>query len=168
MFSIVYSQDYEFDLSGHIWPIAKYRLIAARLVEEGLVLPDAFIAPATCSWDDLSLVHTPEYLTKVRHSRLSQDEIRMLELPWTAELADGFRLMTGGTCQTTSLALSSGAAVHLGGGLHHAFPDHGEGFCVFNDVAVAVRKLQRDGRLRRAAVCLLTTACEPPTRPSTP
>ncbi len=135
-----------------MWPIGKYRLIAERLVERGHIAPKSFVEPQPCSWDDLALVHTPEYLNKVRHGRLSVDEIRTLELPWTPELVDGFRLMTGGTCLAADLALESGVAVHLGGGLHHAFPDHGEGFCLFNDVAVAIRRLQRDRRLRRAAV----------------
>lgn len=152
MRSIVYSRNYEVDLGGHVWPIAKYRRIAARLVAEGHMLPGSFVEPEPCSWDDLALVHTPEYLDKVRSGRLSEQEIRTLELPWIPELVEGFRLMTGGTCQTAQLALGAGIAVHLGGGLHHAFPDHGEGFCLFNDVAVAIRKLQREGRLERAAV----------------
>lgn len=97
-------------------------------------------------------MHTPSYLHKVRNGQLSAEEIRTLELPWIQELVDGFRLMTGGTCSATELALERGVAVHLGGGLHHAFPDHGEGFCLFNDVAVAIRRLQRDRRLERAAV----------------
>ena len=110
------------------------------------------IAPEPCSWDDLALVHTSEYLDKVRTSTLSDDDIRTLELPWMAELADGFRMMSGGTCQAAGLALRDGVSVHLGGGLHHAFPNHGEGFCLFNDVAVAIRRLQRDGSIERAAI----------------
>lgn len=149
---IIYSPHYEVDLGGHVWPIAKYRLIAARLVEERRVQRESFIEPQPCSWEDLALVHTREYLDKVRHGLLSEDEMQTLELPWIPELADGFRLMAGGTCQATDLALDAGVAVHLGGGLHHAFPDHGEGFCLFNDVAVAIRRLQRDGRVRQAAV----------------
>lgn len=150
--SIVYSRKYEVDLGGHVWPIAKYRLIAARLVGAGRVTREAFAEPEPCSWEDLALVHTPDYLDKIRHGGLTEDEIRTLELPWIPELVEGFRLMTGGTCQTARMALDAGVAVHLGGGLHHAFPDHGEGFCLFNDVAVAIRKLQRDARIRRAAV----------------
>jgi acetoin utilization deacetylase AcuC-like enzyme len=149
---IVYSRHYEVDLGGHVWPIAKYRLIAARLVEQGHVPRVGFVEPEPCSWDDLALVHTPDYLDKVRNGRLSEQEIRMLELPWIPEVADGFRLMSGGTCRAAELALGAGVAVHLGGGLHHAFPDHGEGFCLFNDVAVAIRKLQGAGLIRRAAV----------------
>jgi len=149
---VVYGPHYEIDLGGHIWPTAKYRLIAERLAAERIVDPDSFVAPTICSWEDLALVHTGEYLAKVRTSTLTPDEIATLELPWFDGIAEGFRLMTGGTCQAATLAVEHGAAAHLGGGLHHAFPNHGEGFCLFNDVAVAVRVLQRDGRIRRAAI----------------
>ena len=135
-----------------MWPTAKYRLIAAELVAKGYVHWAGFTEPQPVSWDDLALVHTPEYLDKVRKGHLTDEEIRTLELPWLPSLVDGFRLMTGGTCQAAELALGSGRAVHLGGGLHHAFPDHGEGFCLFNDVAVALRRLQRDNRVKQAAV----------------
>jgi acetoin utilization deacetylase AcuC-like enzyme len=111
-----------------------------------------FTEPHAASWEDLALVHTREYLNKVRDGRLTEEDVRLLELPWLPGLADGFCLMTGGTCVTCELALDHGGAVHLGGGLHHAFPDHGEGFCLFNDVAVAIRRLQRDARIRTAAV----------------
>ena len=91
-------------------------------------------------------------LEKVRTHRLTADDIATLELPWTPDLADAFRLMVGGTSQAAAASLEDGAAAHLGGGLHHAFANHGEGFCPFNDVAVAIRRLQRDGQIRRAAV----------------
>ena len=149
---IIYSPQYELDLGGHIWPTTKYRLVAERLIAEGVARPGGFVAPAPCSWEDLALVHTPEYLRKIRDDALSEEEIRTLELPWVPGLVDGFRLMTGGTCVAAELALGSGLSMHLGGGLHHAFPNHGEGFCLFNDVAVAIRRLQRAGRIARAAV----------------
>jgi acetoin utilization deacetylase AcuC-like enzyme len=105
-----------------------------------------------CSWEDLALVHTSAYLTKIRAGTLSAQEILTLELPWSADLAARFRLMVGGTCLAADRAVEQGLAVHLGGGLHHAFPNHGEGFCPFNDVAVAVRRLQRSRRIVRAAI----------------
>ena len=142
---IIYSRDYEIVLGPHIWPIQKYRLIAERI-------GGSFLAPSMCSWDDLALVHTREYLHKVRTGALSGEEIRTLELPWRDGLADAFRLMTGGTSDALKYALDRGTAVHLGGGLHHAFPDHGEGFCLFNDVAVAIRIALRLGSIRHAAV----------------
>lgn len=149
---VIYSPRYELDLGEHIWPTIKYRRIAERLVSERIVDHSAMVVPQPCSWDDLALVHTIEYLEKVRNGTMSDLDIRTLELPWRQELADGFRLMSGGTCQAAELALQDGICVHLGGGLHHAFPSHGEGFCLFNDVAVAIRRLQHAGRIERAAV----------------
>jgi acetoin utilization deacetylase AcuC-like enzyme len=142
---VVYSPRYEVSLPGHIWPTSKYRLIAQRLGARHLV------QPTQAPWEDLALVHTGEYLEKLRSNTLTPDDIATLELPWQPELADVFRLMAGGTCAAAAAALDEGRAVHLGGGLHHAFANHGEGFCPLNDVAVAVRVLQR-GRIRRAAI----------------
>jgi acetoin utilization deacetylase AcuC-like enzyme len=145
---VVYSPRYELHLPGHIWPTAKYRLVAERIAGPSVVLIDA--TPA--SWDDLALVHTGEYLAKIRRNTLSAEEVATMELPWTMEVADAFRLMVGGTRVAAAAALDDGLAAHLGGGLHHAFANHGEGFCPLNDIAVAIRVLQRDRRLRRAAV----------------
>jgi acetoin utilization deacetylase AcuC-like enzyme len=152
MVPIVYSSQYEIDLPGHIWPTTKYRRIAERLMSERIVPEASLVPPQSCSWDDLAGAHTHEYLDKVRTESLTPDEIRTLELPWVSGLADAFRLMTGGTCVAADLAVEHGSAIHLGGGFHHAFANHGEGFCLFNDVAVAIRRLQRSGRIERAAV----------------
>lgn len=149
---IVYSPAYELDLGGHIWPTAKYRLIAETLVRSGVIERDGFVRPMPCEWEDLALVHTPDYLQKVRTLSLTPDEVTTLELPLNPELVDGFRLMAGGTCIALDSAVREGVAMHLGGGLHHAFANHGEGFCLFNDVAVAIRRQQRDGRITRAGV----------------
>ena len=149
---IVFSPRYQLDLGPHVWPTAKYDLIRARLLAERRAGPEDFTDPAPAPWEDLALVHTADYLEKIRTNRLTgEDEIR-LELPFSPLVADGFRLMTGGTQLTGHLALRDGLSVHLGGGLHHAFAGHGEGFCLFNDVAVSVRELQRTGRIQRAAV----------------
>ena len=114
-----------------------------------------FIAPPPASWDDLALVHTPEFLRKAREERFSAAELRRLELPWSHAGMEQLRLMTGGTLAAARAALSAasgGIAGNIGGGFHHAFADHGEGFCLFNDVAVAIRVLQRDRLIARAAV----------------
>lgn len=145
---VFYSSRYEIPLPGHIWPTTKYRLTAERIAGPAVQLVD----PTEASWADLALVHTAEYLEKVRTHRLTADDIATLELPWTPGLGDAFRLMVGGTCQSAAASLEDGAAAHLAGGLHHAFANHGEGFCPFNDVAVAICRLRRDGRIRRAAV----------------
>lgn len=149
---VVYSPRYEVSLPGHIWPTAKYRLIAERLRSRAAEPAVQFEEPAPALWDDLALVHAPDYLAKLRDNTLTPDDIATLELPWQPQFADAFRLMTGGTCAAAAAALEDGRAVHLGGGLHHAFAGHGEGFCPVNDIAVAIRVLQRDGRIRRAAV----------------
>jgi acetoin utilization deacetylase AcuC-like enzyme len=142
---VFYSPRYELSLPGHIWPTAKYRLVV-----DTLKMP--VLEPDPASWDDLALVHTSEYLGKLRDNALSDDEIATLELPWVPGLVDGFRLMVGGTCDAAAAALEDGVSAHVGGGLHHAFANHGEGFCPLNDIAVGVRVQQRDRRIRRAAI----------------
>jgi acetoin utilization deacetylase AcuC-like enzyme len=146
---VVYSDRYEIPLPGHIWPTTKYRLIAGRLRSNPAV---AFVEPPQASWEDLALVHTAEYLAKLRDGTLTPGDIATMELPWVPGMADGFRLMVGGTIAAARAANDDGCAAHLGGGLHHAFANHGEGFCPLNDVAVAVRVLQRDGLISRAAI----------------
>ena len=145
---VVYSPRYEISLPGHIWPTSKYRLIADHLRANPAFV---FVEPEPASWDDLALVHTPEYLHKLRDG-MTMDDIATLELPWQPEFADGFRLMAGGTIDAGRAALADGLAAHLGGGLHHAFANHGEGFCPVNDVAIAIRVLQREARSSRIAI----------------
>jgi acetoin utilization deacetylase AcuC-like enzyme len=143
----VYSPRYEVALPDHVWPTSKYRLAA-----EALGAAVTLLEPSLASWEDLALVHTADYLAALRNNTLTAKELALLELPWRRELGDLFRLMVGGTIDAARLALEEGAAVHLGGGLHHAFANHGEGFCPLNDIAVAVRVQQRDNDVRRAAV----------------
>lgn len=150
---VVYSGRYHVDIGRHVFPTEKYRLVTARLLEERLVQPSDILEPEPASWEDLGLVHTDGYLAGLRDGTLSEDAILQLELPWSREMVDGFRTMVGGTMLAARRAVEGRTIVaHIGGGLHHAFPDHGEGFCPFNDVAVAVRVLQRDGLVDRAAV----------------
>lgn len=151
---IVYSPSYHINLGNHLFPTAKYHRVYAALLDGGLARPEDFIEPAPVSWEDLALVHAPDYLGRVRAGSLSDEEIAALELPWSADVAEGFRLMTGGTIEAARkiFAPARTVAVHLGGGFHHAFPGHGEGFCLFNDVAVAIRLLQREGLITSAAV----------------
>jgi acetoin utilization deacetylase AcuC-like enzyme len=145
---VFFSPQYEVTLPGHVWPTSKYRLIKEQLSRPDVTL----VVPPMASWDDLGLVHTPEYLAKLRDNTLTPDEIATLELPWRPEFADAFRLMVGGTVAAVAAAIEEGRAAHLGGGLHHAFAAHGEGFCPLNDVAVAIRVLQRNRHVARAAV----------------
>lgn len=149
---LVYAAGYEVDLGAHVFPTAKYGRLVRLALERGLVTTTDIVTPEPATWEELALVHTETYLEKVRTGRLSIAEIAQLELPWSPEIVEGFRLATGGTIEAGRLALADGIAMQVGGGLHHAFADHGEGFCLFNDVAVAVRVLRREGRCRRIAI----------------
>ncbi len=151
---VVYSPRYQIDIGAHVFPTRKYQLVRDRLLATGALADAAFIEPQPASWEDLALVHTAEYLASLRDGTLAAEDLAQLELPWSLEMIEGFRVMVGGTLHAARLALDAGLAVHIGGGLHHAFPNHGEGFCPFNDVAVAIRVLQRDGAKRAAVVDL--------------
>jgi acetoin utilization deacetylase AcuC-like enzyme len=156
---VFYSSRYHIDIGLHVFPTRKYQLVHERLLQSGVMAASDVAEPLPASWEDLALVHTPEYLGKMQNGTLSQDEIAQLELPWSPAMVDAFRLMVGGTLQAGLSACASSIvncklSIHLGGGLHHAFPNHGEGFCPFNDVAVAVRVLQHRGVERVAIVDL--------------
>jgi acetoin utilization deacetylase AcuC-like enzyme len=149
---VVSHRGYEFDIGAHVFPTAKYRLVRERLLAEGTIVPADVVEPEPVTDADVLLVHTPEYVTRIRDGRLSDVEEQLLEVPFSPALRDAMWLMTGGTTLVARLALRHGVAVHLGGGFHHAFADHGEGFCLVNDVAIAIRMLQRDGAAARALV----------------
>lgn len=149
---IVSHTAYEVDIGPHVFPTAKYRLVRERLLAEGTVAPEDLVEPAPVTDEDVLLVHTPAYVRKLRDGRLSRQEELVLEVPFSPELRDAMWLMTGGSALAARLALKHGIAAHLGGGFHHAFPDHGEGFCLVNDVAIALRMLQRDQAIERALV----------------
>jgi acetoin utilization deacetylase AcuC-like enzyme len=177
---VVYSARYRIDIGPHVFPTLKYQLVRDRLVADAVVRPADVIEPEPAAWDDLALVHTEEYLEKLRTGTLTAEEVAQLELPWSSEMVEGFRLMAGGTVKAALIACgdagrdptntppgmqrqgfsadpasSAGDIVcHIGGGLHHAFPNHGEGFCPLNDVAIAARLLQKRGVERIAIVDL--------------
>ena len=138
--------------AGHRFPIEKYALLRDAVVASDLVSPSALHEPDRASVDALLLVHTPRYVDAVVDGTLSDAEQRRIGLPWSEFLVERSFRAVGGTCEAARAALDRGVTMNLAGGTHHAFPDHGEGFCVFNDVAVAIRVLQRDGHIRRAAV----------------
>ncbi len=167
---VVYSARYRIDIGPHVFPTEKYQRVHARLLEAGVIQPSDVVEPEPATWDELALVHTAEYLAKMRDGTLLPEDVAQLELPWSREMVDGFRLMTGGTIRAGLIATGSEVrslksevghglqavpvVAHIGGGLHHAFPNHGEGFCPFNDVAVAARVLQSRGIERIAIVDL--------------
>jgi acetoin utilization deacetylase AcuC-like enzyme len=146
---IVYSPRYRIDIGPHVFPTAKYEALHRELSAAG---GWTWVEPDPASWEDLALVHTAEYLRKARTGAFTAEEIAQIELPCSPAVVDGFRLMTGGTVAAARLAVETGLGIHAGGGFHHAFANHGEGFCIFNDVALAIRVLQRDRRIARAAI----------------
>jgi acetoin utilization deacetylase AcuC-like enzyme len=146
---VVYSPRYHLDIGAHVFPTIKYQLVHRALAELSRF---TFDEPEPVSWDDLRLVHTDEYLRKIRTGDLDASELVQLELPWAPQIVEGFRLMTGGTILAARQSREGRVGLHIGGGFHHAFANHGEGFCLFNDVAVAIRMLQREQRIARAAV----------------
>jgi acetoin utilization deacetylase AcuC-like enzyme len=148
-----YSPRYHIDIGSHVFPTVKYSRLFQRLERDAGRI--RFVEPEPAAWEDIALVHTPEYLEKLQAGRFTFEELALLEVPWSPDVVEGFRLMTGGTIAAARAAarrVAGPVVAHLGGGLHHAFPSHGEGFCLFNDVAVAARVLFRDELASRIAV----------------
>jgi acetoin utilization deacetylase AcuC-like enzyme len=153
---LVYSDHYDLNLGDHVFPSIKYRLVKEKLLREHIAEPGDFIEPAPASDDDIALVHHREYLRKLQTGKLSYLEVLRLEIPYSPELIRAVWLCAGGSILVGRLALEDGVAVNVGGGFHHAYPDHGEGFCVLNDFAVAIRSLQKDRTIERA----MTVDCD--------
>ena len=152
-FNVWSSAKYIFPLpDGHRFPVAKYAMLRDRVVAEGIVTPDHVRDPAAATDDELLLVHTAEYVRRFSQGSLDAAEIRRLGFPWSTALVERSRRAVGGTLESSRHALQHGVAMNLAGGTHHAFADHGEGFCVYNDVAIAIRSMQHAGLIRRAAV----------------
>jgi acetoin utilization deacetylase AcuC-like enzyme len=151
-FKLIYSDGYDLNLGAHVFPSQKYRMVRDRLLREKIAAPQDIIAPAPASDADVLRVHTPEYVHKLKTGTLSHAEIAKLEVPYSQELIDACWLGAGGSILAGQLALTDGRAANIGGGFHHAYPDHGEGFCVIHDVAIAIRRLQADKAIARALV----------------
>lgn len=137
---------------GHIFPIRKFELVRDRLLGEGTVHPDELFEPQPASIEQVRLVHTEDYVSRLCSGALTAKELRRLGLPWTESLVSRSFYATGGTIAAARAALVEGYASNLAGGTHHSFADRGEGFCVFNDVAVAIRVLRNEGLIGRAAI----------------
>ena len=150
---VSYTPRYYADIGeGHVFPIRKFEMVRDRLLSEGTLRPSDLIEPQPASIEDVLLVHTEDYVRRLRAGALTTREIRRLGLPWSKALVRRSFLAAAGTVNAARFALEDGVGSNLAGGTHHAFPDHGEGFCVLNDVAVAIRVLQRDGLIERASV----------------
>jgi len=150
--NIVYSQDYYVDIGDHVFPTIKYQLIRQRLISSGVMDEADFIAPETAKDEDVLMAHTRGYLRKLKQGRLSREDVLTLELPYSKTLVKSSLLCCGGTILACMQAMENGVGLHLGGGFHHAFPDHGEGFCVLNDIAIGIRKAQKTAGIKRAMV----------------
>jgi acetoin utilization deacetylase AcuC-like enzyme len=137
---------------GHRFPMAKYHLLRQRVIESRLVDPERLIIPPAATAAELGLVHHPDYLDKVFNGYLNEREIRRIGFPWSEQMVERARRSVGGTIAACRSALADGVAANLAGGTHHAYPDHGEGYCVFNDVAVAARVMQQEGRLKKVVI----------------
>jgi len=137
---------------GHRFPMAKYARLRERVVAERLVAPDRLVEAPAAGWDEIRLVHAAEYVEAVARGSLPREAQRRIGFPWSPEMVERSRRSVGATVAAARAALADGIAVNLAGGTHHAFADRGEGYCVFNDVAVAARVLQRDHGVRRIAV----------------
>jgi acetoin utilization deacetylase AcuC-like enzyme len=155
-FKLVYSETYYLPIGEHVFPAEKYRRIHERLLATGVAEAGDFIEPQPATDQDILLVHKSEYVQKLKTGMLSPREKMELELPYSAELVQAFWLAAGGSILAARHALVDGVAINIGGGFHHAFPDHGEGFCMIHDVAVAIRRMMHDDKIRTA----MTVDCD--------
>jgi acetoin utilization deacetylase AcuC-like enzyme len=155
-FKLIYSDDYFLPIGAHVFPAEKYRRIHDRLLATHVAEASDFVTPQPATDQDILLVHKPEYVRKLKTGTLSTREEMEMEIPYSPELVQAFWLAAGGSILAAQQALEDGVAINIGGGFHHAFPDHGEGFCMIHDVAVAIRRMQRDDRIRTA----MTVDCD--------
>jgi len=147
----VYSDRYKLDIGAHVFQTEKYTMVRESLLATNQAVPDDFIEPPEPNLDDIRLVHTDEYIDDLLNLRWSPRTAHS-ELPLTTEVVQGFLLFASGTVSACRFALEDKVSMHIGGGWHHAFADHGEGFCYINDIAVGIRKMQQEKRIERAAV----------------
>jgi acetoin utilization deacetylase AcuC-like enzyme len=155
-FRLIYSDGYYLPIGTHVFPADKYRRVRQRLLETKIAEDSDFLIPELAADQDILRVHTPEYVHKLKTGTLSPREEMQLEVPYSPELVRAFWLAAGGSILAANNALTDGVSVNIGGGFHHAFADHGEGFCMINDVAVAIRSLQHHRKITRA----MTVDCD--------
>ncbi len=151
-FRLVYHPRYDLNLGDHVFPARKYRLVRAALVDEGFAGLDDFVEPEPVSDEDVLRVHDPGWMHRLTTGSLSVNEIVKLEIPYSREMVQGFWLAAGGTILAARSALRDRVGFNIGGGFHHGFAGHGEGFCAINDIAIAIRALQHEGAIEKALV----------------
>jgi len=150
---VIYSDSYYVEIGDHVFPTSKYRLIKKRL-DNDLTLKDHVecVVPQRAKDEEILLVHTKEYFDKLKNCALSNEEVFKMELPLSKQIVESSLICCGGTILTAREALTRRAAIHIGGGFHHAFPDHGEGFCALNDIAVSINVLRDEGLIKKALI----------------
>jgi acetoin utilization deacetylase AcuC-like enzyme len=151
-FKLVYHPGYDLNLGAHVFPAVKYRYIRERLIKEGFADFEDFEEPPPATDEQVLLVHNGDWVYRLKEGKLSYAELLRLEIPYTRQTVDGFWLAAGGTIQAARNALRDRVGFNVGGGFHHAFRGHGEGFCAINDIAIAIRALQQEGAIERAMV----------------
>ena len=149
---LIYDDRYDLNLGAHVFPSQKYRLVYERLLQDAIASQEDFLKPSPASDEDILRVHSQDYVYKLKTGSLTRAEVMRMEVPYSAELIEACWLAAGGSILAARRALEDGFSANIGGGFHHAYPDHGEGFCVIHDVAVAIRKMQADGAIERAMV----------------
>ncbi|MCC6586406.1 MAG: histone deacetylase [Bryobacterales bacterium] len=151
-FKLIYHNGYDLNFGSHVFPSRKYRLIRERMLAEGFATLDDFQVPEPATDEQILLVHEEGWVRRLQRGTLNYDEILRLEVPYSRQMVQGFWLAAGGTLLAARNALTDGIGYNIGGGFHHAFPGHGEGFCAIHDVAVAIRSLQKEGLIGKALV----------------
>lgn len=151
-FKLIYHKGYDLNLGEHVFPSQKFHLIAEALKNDGVAAEADFLTPEPAADEDMLRVHTAAWVEKLKTGTLTLSEIMKLEIPFSREAVEACWLAAGGSILAGQCALRDGFGCNLGGGFHHAYPGHGEGFCAIHDVSVAIRRLQHDGAIRNAMV----------------
>ena len=150
---VFYTPRYYADIGpGHVFPIRKFELVRDKLLAEGTLEPAELVEPSPAPLEDVLLVHTSDYISRLCNGTLTPKEIRRLGLPWSESLVQRSFYAVGGTLAASRAALAEGYSSNLAGGTHHSFADRGEGFCVLNDVAIAIRAMRVRKLIQRAAI----------------
>jgi acetoin utilization deacetylase AcuC-like enzyme len=151
-FKLVYHEEYDLHLGSHVFPSQKYRLVKEALLAEKIAAPEDFLKPELATDADVLRVHTTDYIHRIKSHTLSASEQMLLEIPAGPDTVRAFWLAAGGSILAGQHAMKDGFAANIGGGFHHAYPGHGEGFCMIHDVAIAIRRLQVNGVIAKAMV----------------
>ena len=151
-FKLVYHEGYDLRLGEHVFQSQKFGMVRDLVLAERIAEPSDILAPESATDEDVLRVHTREWVDKLKKDTLSASERMRLEIPYSEAAVRGFWLATGGSILAARCALKDGFGFNIGGGFHHAFPGHGEGFCMIHDFAIAIRRLQADGALRKVLI----------------